>query len=243
MKGVQGLIIAAAFGIVGGFCNWIYINRLAENKEKVAFVMIDDSAQINTGDRFQDAHFSVVQIPRENVGNLIETAVLWSDRATAVGYPANKAYRGGEILLRQDLQTPGRKDLSEMLAEDEVIVWVSVSSGNIVPEMLNPGNLVSFEVPQIPGGGVVTSSSRELPGQPTELIGPFRILSLGTRTGKREVRRAAGVSSGPEHILAISVRMQEDGEMEPRAARLVRALRLTGDKALRVVLHSAKKEL
>lgn len=239
MKGTQGLIIAAALGVVGAFCNWFYINRLAERREKVGFVMIRRDAQLNAGDRFQEQHFARVDIPRDNVGTLQEAAVLWQDRTAAIGYRAPKSYRGGELLLQQDLRTPAHRDLSDMLAENEVLRWVPVSSGQFVPEMLNPGNLISFEVPQLPGGKPADLSSRDLQTQPTEMIGPFRILALGTRTGTREVRQAAGMPSGPEHVIAISVRL-ENGQPEARAERLFRALRLSGNKALGVVLHSSK---
>ena len=82
-------------------------------------------------------------------------------------------------------------------------------------------------------------NTKSLLAQPTEIIGPFQILSLGTRTGKHVVRRAAGLSSGPEHIITIRVRW-EDGRMESKAERLVDILRLTGQKAAQVMLHSAK---
>jgi hypothetical protein len=239
MKGTQGLIIAAAFGIVGAFCNWFYIARMAEKMEKDAFVIIRGDARINPGDRFQEKHFDRVEIPRANVGSLVQTAVPWSERATAVGERAPKAYQGGELLLRQDLRTPAHRDAADMLAENEVLAWISVTSGNFVPEMLNPGDRVSFEVLQVPSGNSGGGTSREAQLGPTEMIGPFEVLSLGARRGELEVRRTAGASSGPEHVIGIRIR-EENGAREAKAERLFRALRLSGNKALGVVLHSAK---
>ena len=241
MRGVQGLIIAAVFGVVGAFCNWLYITQLADDYEKESFVAIRQDAQINVGDLFDPGeHFEKVDIPKNNVGNLDKVAILWVHRGTADDYPATRSYRGGEILLRHDLATPARKDLSQMLGENEVAFWVPVSSGNFVPEMVNPNDRVSFIVPRLPGGEPVeVKNTKALLAQPTEIIGPFQILSLGTRTGKRVVRRAAGLSSGPEHIIGIRVRL-EGGRMEPRAERLFDILRLTGQKATQVMLHSSK---
>lgn len=243
MRGVQGLIIAGVFGVVGAFCNWLYIDRLATDYEKVSFVAIKKDAQINVGDRFKEAeHFKKVDIPKNNVGNLDDVAILWELRKTAQGEPATRSYRGGEILLWHDLKAPARQHLSEKLGKGEQACWVSVSSGDFVPELVNPGDWVSFIVPRLPGGQPVdVKNARDLLAQPTEIIGPFPILSLGTRTGERDVRRARGLSSGPEHIIGIRVRMV-DGAMEPNADRLFKILQLTGQKSARVILHSAKEE-
>lgn len=241
MKGTQGLIIAAILGLGGAFCNWFYITRLAANYEKISFVAIDSNAQINQGDRFKKEHFVRVEIPKNNVGHLRYAAVLWKDRSTAYGYPAPRAYAGGEILLGHDLTTPSQIELTEMLGENEVARWVPVDSRTFVPEKVNPGDDVSFVVPRLAGGAVrKTTNSRELLAGPTEVIGPFRILALGTRTGRRELRKAAGLSSGPEHVITIGVRF-ENGKMDDHAERLFDVLRLTGNKGVQVMLHSAKK--
>ena len=63
MRGLPGLIIAAALGIVGAICNWAYLARQASRMEKEAFVALKGTAQLNLGDRF------LICLVRRLVGN------------------------------------------------------------------------------------------------------------------------------------------------------------------------------
>ncbi|MGH7198980.1 MAG: hypothetical protein ACREJB_00135, partial [Planctomycetaceae bacterium] len=185
--------------------------------------------------------FMEVRIPKNALGNLDQAAVRWDDRVTIRGKSATRPFQGGEILLLQDLQEPTQKSLSEMLAADEVARWVPVDANSFIPEKVNPGDLVSFLVPKLPDANIGAANSIEPAGlAQTEIIGPFRILMLGTRTGRKGVQEAAGGRSGPEHIITIRVQLDENGQMEQKAQDLFESLRLTGNKSVQVVLHSAK---
>ena len=238
MSGLQGVIIPVALGLVGGVCNYLYLAQQATKMETVSFVTISNQAKINGGDLFRKDQFQPVKIPKNNLGNLDQSGVLWQDREAVVGFRATRSYRGGEILLWQDIKTPSQKNLSERLAENEVARWVPVDTKTFIPERVNPGDRVSFII----ANNINTADSLPSVNQAqTEIVGPFRILMLGTRAGDKQVHRAAGLKSGPEHIITISVRY-EQGKMEQKAARLFDHLQRTGYKSVQVMLHSAQFE-
>lgn len=240
MRGLPGILIAAGLGIVGAFCNWWYLARQASQLEAVQFLALDTTAQINFGDKFRESHFVPVNIPRNNLGNLDQAAVHWRDRNAVVGRAATRAYLGGEILLWQDLVTPSDQDLSSKLAKNEVARTVPVDSRSFVPELVNPGDLVSFVIPQFAGAADPGNSNQPRPGvSSSKVIGPFRILSLGARMGSRNVRRANDRSSGQEHLITIGVKFEE-GKLEPRAEELFQTLAATNNTPVQVMLLSAE---
>lgn len=240
MRGMQGLAIAAALGVVGAICNWLYISRLASDLDKVSFVFTKPGVQINHGDVFKASDFQRVDIPEAYLGNLEKVGVLWQDVHTIVGEPAKKTYRGNEILLEEDLKTPTARKLSELIGENEVVRWVSVDTRSFQSNNVDPGDMVSFEVSSI-GGTTAPRGTGNAAAPNTEIIGPFRILQIGQRLDPRDVHRAAGRSTGSEHSIAIAVQFEKN-KLDPKADRLFDALRLSGNKGANVLLHSSRKK-
>jgi Flp pilus assembly protein CpaB len=244
MKGIQGLTIAAGLGIVGAVCNWLYLDRLGADLEKVAFIAIADGAQVNIGDRFTENDLVSVEIPRRNVGNLEQIAPKWEARSTVIGARASKRYYGGEIVLIQDLETPARTDLNRLIGKDERVMWLPVNTSTFLPSKVNPGDEVSFVVSRATGGTPTLAddggSTPGIDGRSSEIIGPFRILALGERMGRRELQQAAGDTLGRENVVAISVRI-EGNRLEPKAERIAEILRLTNFQQVQVLLHPQRE--
>lgn len=247
MRGLTGLLIAAGLGLAGALCNWMYLDSLAAGEARLAFIGVKPDVRLNVGDIFKADHFEPVEIPRKRVGNLQDTAPLWSAREAVIGLRANKPYAGGELILRQDLATPAQEDLASMLAEDEVARWVPIDPRAVIPEQINPGDLVSFETPQpamqttVPatGPGESGSQSHATPSAIREVIGPFRVLAVGARRERPNIQQARGRTSGPENTITIAVRMPE-GKMEVRAVKLFDAVRAAGSQGVYVLLHSSR---
>jgi hypothetical protein len=240
MKNVLGLVIAVTLGLAAAVLNWTYLERKSREVEMVSFLAVADGVRIRQGDVFQESHFTAVEIPRKQVGRLQDTAVLHQDRHTVIGMKAIHNYDGGEIVLRQDLKTPPAE---LTLAENERVMWIPVDSGTFVPSLVAPGNLVSFIVPKAlsPADAALASSAN---GQATsnqhEIIGPFRIVSLGNRLGSQEVFRAAGMPGGQENVLGISVQVEKN-ELEARAQKLFDRLKQTNFRQVGVLLHPKQK--
>ena len=73
----------------------------------------------------------------------------------------------------------------------------------------------------------------------SEIIGPFRVASLG---GRRESTPVAGGSrrtGGNESRIAIIVKLSNN-QLDEQAQRLFEAVRLSGSQGVQVQLHSAK---
>lgn len=243
MKGLQGILIAVALGIVAAVCNWFYITSQAKDFNKVAFVVIQPGTQIDSGDRFKESHFEKVEIPENNLGNLQTIAVLWSDLDTVVGQTSPRSFSGSEILLRADLKTPPQRDISELLGENEVLRWVPVDQRSFTPDHVNPGNMVRFVVPLFTGGnGNKPNGASKAASNLTksEEFGPFEVLTLGNRRGRKEILRSRGATTGQENL--IGIRVSSDGPSGKEAQRLFDALRVTGNAGVQIILLSAKQD-
>lgn len=246
MKGVPGLLVALAVGVVGAFCNWLYLAGQGENLRQIDFIGIADGVKINPGDKFSEAHFAKISIPQDAAlrGKLDKTAYLWSDMSTVVGESATKIYGEGEILLRQDVHTPPDLDIKKLLAPDERALWIPVDTRTFVPALVSAGDQVSFVVPRMsaggptPVGGDVSVGATAPATSNTEIIGPFRILALGTRLGSQQVLRAAGMTPTQENVMAVAVRIV-GGDFDEKGQKVLEILRLTNFQQAQVILHPA----
>ena len=242
MKGVQGLLLSLGLGLAGAVCNWFYLERLAGKESKVSFIGIRADAQINVGDTLLDSHLVKVDIPQSAVGNLDQVAPHWSDRPLVVGWPSNRSYRGGELVLQQDIRTPGAKDLNDKLGRDEVAIWIPIDTRTFNSMRVNPDDEVSFLLPNSALGG---PSPTPLGGQPgasaaNDIVGTFRILELGSRTGRPEVQKAAGGRQANENVIAIVAKFT-GGRLDAKAERVTEYMRATKSQGLQVILHPKKK--
>jgi hypothetical protein len=240
MRGVPGLLIAVGLGIVGAFCNMAYLSTKARQLDMVDFIAIADNInKINVGDKFNEAHFMKVSIPKNAVGNLDTVAVHWQDLNTVIGEPATKSYSPNELLLQKQIRTPPEMDIKKMLTADERVLWIPVDTRTFVPQLVNAGDNVSFLMPRMSGqfptpaeGGEAGEKS----ASSTEPVGPFRILALGNRLGSQEVQRASGVMPLQENVMAVAVKII-DGEFEPKAQRVLEGMRMANFQQVQIILH------
>jgi hypothetical protein len=242
------LIVAAALGLAGAAMNLVYLRQKAGNFEKVEFIGIAKGINILPGDRFTEDKLVPVPVPNAALGELPLHAVLWQDRQTVIGMPAVKAYTQGGLLLREDLKTP---PAAWTLAEDERLMFFSVDTRTFVPTLVNPGDLVSFFVtdaptpaaPQNPEGTAEENENAPAPPPPvarsrgrSDLIGPFRVMSIGNRRGSIDVHKAAGMTQLQENVISVAVKYQGD-QLDAKAARLSNLMQSGGLRQAGVVLH------
>ncbi len=246
MKGIPGIIVAVGLGLIGALCNWFYLDRLAGKEAKEQFIGIKAGVQLNSGDPIKEEHLIAVGIPRSNLGNLEQVAPKWSAYKSVIGQPTVRTYRGGEIVTFDDLTTPGQRDLSDKLGPDEVAMWLPVDPRSFSSARVNPDDEVMFIAPRA-GADSPTPIPEDTPvGVPSgtgtsEVIGPFRILEIGTRTGRPEIQRAAGLRSGNESSITVTAKLL-NGRLEPKAERLTDIIRQTRSQGLQVLLLPKKKK-
>ena len=245
MKNIQGLIIALVLGILAAMLNWVYLTSKARNVETVDFIGIKQGVTIGRGERLVQENLVQVGIPRTGIGNLDDFAVRYSELQTVLNQNVSRTLRDGALLLRDDLKTPPpelKLEKSRTPGEGEdVAIWIPVDTRTFVPSLVSPGDLVSFLV-AAPRGSVPTpagSGERPAPtavGGSMEIIGPFKILSLGNRLGSSEVMRAAKIPQLQENVMTIRVRLKNK-QLEQKAERLLKYLRVTNYRGVGIMLH------
>jgi hypothetical protein len=241
MKNVSGLIIAIGLGMAGAVLNWFYLEQESRQLERLNFIGVRDP--VNRGDVLREDNLVPVPIPREAARGLEEYAVLWDARQTVVGRSANRPYPGGDLVLRQDLQSPPPE---LKLEKNERAMWIPVDATAFVPSLVRPGNEVSFLVSRYtPGSPTLAmpvdpdapqSAEPPKPQGNTEMIGPFKILSLGNRLGSPEVMQAFKIPQVQENVMTIMVRVDGD-KLEPKAQKLWDLLKMTNFRQVGVLLH------
>lgn len=239
MKGVQGLLLSLGLGVAGAVCNWLYLNRLASSESRVSFIAIKADAQVNVGDVLREDQLVSIEIPASAVGNLPQVAPRWRDRSLVLGWPSNRSYRGGELVLHQDVQTPAAKDLNEKISKNEVALWIPVDMRTFNSARVNPDDEVSFVLPRVAGAPTAaTVGENQPPVSPSnnDIVGPFRILEIGNRTGRPEVQRASGVRQTIDSSITIVARL-ENGHLDAKTERITEYMRSSKSQGLQVILH------
>ena len=249
MNGTKALAIAAALGVAGAALNWYYLHTKSQQLEKIEFLSIAPGATIQPGESFSDAKFAPLAIPKDNVSEQFrKEAILYADRETVKGMRAVRTHREREILLRQDLKTP--PPTLALTKADERAIFIPVDTRTFVASLVSPGDNVTFVVGGAPmqptpavagenGDGPPAEENLPTVGPPpsAELIGPFRVLSLGNRLGSAEVLKASGVPQLQENVMAVAVTVEKGDQLEPKAAKLWKLLQATGFRQVGVLLH------
>ena len=242
MKGFTGLMIAAILGLAGAVCNWLYLQQASNTLGKVSFIAIKPDVNLNIGDAILEEHLQKIDLPGSAAGNLATVAPQWSAKAAVIGQRANRIFLGGEILLELDLAAPAQQQLAKTLQENEVAFWVPIDPRSVVAEQINPGDLVSFEIPSAtasPDNPEGTDTKKPNVGQPSEVIGPFQILAIGARREPINVQQAFRGRGGTETTLTIVAKLT-NGQLDPLTTRLSLALGARNRQGLIVLLHSTK---
>jgi len=248
MKGFTGLLIAAILGLAGAVCNWLYLQRASNTLDRVSFIAIKPDVQLNIGDAIEEDQLLKIDLPGTAAGNLSTVAPQWSAKEAVIGQRANRIFLGGEIILEMDLAAPAQQQLAKTLQENEVAFWVPIDPRSVVAEQINPGDLVSFEVPAaiLPMAALpseadpgATGGPKPSSGAAPEVLGPFRVLAIGARREPINVQQAFRGRQGTETTLTIVAELQK-GQLDPLTARLSAALGTRNRQGLIVLLHSAR---
>ena len=245
MNGKIALPIAAVLALAGAVLNWVYLDTKAQQLEKVQFLCVASGVTIKPGDRFTKDKFAPLAIPKNNVGEyLAKEALQYKDLDAIQGMAAVRVHREGEIILRQDLRTP--PPALALNKETEGAIFIPVDARTFVPSLVSAGDLVSFVVGGVPtpaappdaDGGEETAPTPAMPAAPgnPELIGPFKVLSIGNRLGSAEVFKASGLPQMQENVMAIRVSL-EGRQLTGNDAKLWKQLQATGFRQVGVVLH------
>lgn len=244
MKGMPGLAIACLLGVLAAGLNWFYLDRKSREFQQVGFVLVAPDTQIHVGETFTAAHFIEVPVPEVAARRLEAVAVLWKDLDTVVGMNAAREFSGEDLLLRKDLETPP----AELeLAADERAMWIPVDQKTFIAALVVPGDEVDFLLPS-PRSAPPAAAAEDGPtpslappaGGRTDIVGPFKVLSIGNRLGKTNVLNASRVPQLQENVITVGVKMSGN-TLDDKAQRLLDAMQATNYREVGLLLRPRKK--
>ncbi|MCR4414406.1 MAG: hypothetical protein NUV77_18460 [Thermoguttaceae bacterium] len=263
MKGVHGLILAVGLGVAAALFNFAYLANKSGKVELTSFVGVKTNLQ--RGERLRQDALEEVRVPSSVAGNLKDYAVLWSARNAEVDKRVWRAIPAGSLLMRQDLKAPPPELVfgqDPKPGVDERAIGVPIDPRKIVPSLIQPGDLVTFvastsavaqprRAPPAPEASKADRAGESgkvepvpMPGSPDpaaspgdlEMIGPFKVLSLGNRLTAPDILQSAQVPQVQESVMMILVRI-ENGRFEPEAEKLLKLLEVNRSQPLVVMLH------
>ena len=260
--GIRGLIVALGLGFVGAVFNFMYLNTLSQEVARIEFVGVKHGRTIEKGEPVSVDDLEIVPVPKSAAGNLAQFAVLADAKAGVIGRNVCRTVQGGSLLMSDDLKTPPLElNFSQTAGPNEKsrerAMWIPFDTRSFVPALINPGAEISLLLPKIAAGGRAALPTPAAPpagdpaaeGQPTptpvvapssietEIVGPFRVLSVGNRLGTVEVMKASKLMQSNESLLTISVTVDAQGNLEPKAQRLWDLLRASNYQGAGVMLH------
>ena len=260
MKGIYGLGLAIALGVGAAVLNYFYLWRKSQEFEMVDFIGIKDGETIARGEPFKEDKLDKVSIPKDRLGDLEKLAVRRTSGGlqSVIGFPAGRTLNGPALLLRDNLKTPPPQELKP--ADDERVWGIQLDAQQFPLSLVMPGDEISFlfpgssaaaptpaPVPDPDGAGDDAAggnndAAKEKKPQPfgaLEIVGPFRVLSLGNRLGSVQVMQAAKIPQSQENVITIAVRY-ENNKPEEKALKFLRLWHTTNHSAVVIEWHPRK---
>lgn len=249
MKGTSGIILAIFLGVLAMLFNWAYLESKLSEVKTVSLVGIGAGIKLEKGEALREEHLVEIKVPVANAATLTSIAYLYEDRKSLVGMRAVRTYESGDVILRRDYRT---SPAELTLAQDERLIWIPVDSRSFVPELLNPGDDVTFLVPLATAKGpVAVDRSAEEEAEdpvepvsmtppaaltPTDAFGPFRVASIGSRLASQSLAQSVRSATMQDRQIGIVVKTKNQG-LEPRALQLLDRLERNDYRHVSVVLH------
>ncbi len=245
MKGIAGLVVAAILGVLAMSLNWLYLNEKSKDSQGMQFIAVRDGKTIEIGDVIQKTDLMPITIPKGNAKYLIESAISYENIGSAVNVRAIRQMNAGDIVLRQDYRTPAA---NLNLGAGKGLLWIDVDSRTFVPSLLNPGDEILFLVSNVARPAPLSEDDEELRAsadatpvkadfdERMESIGPFTIVALGNRLGRRNVMQANRVPQVQERSIAIKINVTAKKMDDPQATKLLDRINRSKRGGVNVVL-------
>lgn len=254
MKGAPGLIVALLLGVLGMALNFLYLRSKAATVESLTFVGVREGIGIKAGDVFGESMFDQVRIPRVHAGNLVNYIYQWKELPLVIGTRAARDYRERELLSRSEVRTPPAE---LKLTRGKLLVWVGVDTSSFVPDLVNPGDLVSFvisapktaptaalqPVPEGTADSERPAVVRDPQGESTRL-GPFEVAAIGNRIAAYDLARANQLGASGGNVIGIYAPYSGDDDnpiLDPKATQLLDLLRKYSNTRAGVILHPRRE--
>jgi hypothetical protein len=166
-----------------------------------------------------------ISIPKVHIGNLDKVAVKYDSRSAVIGDKAKKTYTGDELIMQDDLRTPGILQPIEKLGTNEIAVQIPVDTSSFVASRVNPGDQIGFAVKPLtklsPGSKKEPSEADNNSSKEFEILGPYDLIMIGDRTGSTEIYKATQGNSKNENILTFRGKIK-DKKLDQETEKLIK---------------------
>jgi len=222
MKGPWGIIIAGVLGFAGMVFNWIYIANRTKADDTELFLGVRDGVNIKAGEIIKNNDLVPVPVRKMYSGRLKDYFILYDQKQYIVNDVATRDYASKQLIPNDAARTPSD---TIRLGPDEELIWIPVDASSFVSQHVQPGDLVTFQVPT----GKVGTPTPAIPGAeesvvvgdgPYELVGPFMVKTVGARLGDADIYRARRVASSQENLIGIAAK-REGSKYDARTHNLL----------------------
>ncbi|QGJ70682.1 Hypothetical protein PBC10988_23800 [Planctomycetales bacterium 10988] len=198
------LFLPIGLGAVAG-----YLNYLALQEKPKVFQYTQTSKALSPGkDEFKESSLEVLVTTQE-----IPPAILFTDRAVLYGKPVPRSFEEGDLLLLRDIDASNQISLQA----DETAIEVPLQGVDFEPTLLGVGKQIGFVVEK----AIDRDTTNYDEESKYEVIGPFRIVSVGNRLAKgdeEDLRRR------PDTI-SVATKLSTSGELSEKVDSLLVAIR------------------
>lgn len=239
MKSATGLIVAVFLGLAGSTLNWFYLDSKTRDIQNMSFIGIKEGITLKAGDLVRREQLEEIPIPERFGRKLLPTVHPWEDLGTLVDRPVPRDVPGGQLFFRHYSTIPPRE---LELEPNEVHYVVTVDSGGVVPDLINPGDRITFVLPArrgeptLAGGNAARGAD---PLSPVEHIGPFRVKSLGNRLGTVDASRSNRLATAQERQIGVVVNLSDPAE-KLQLEKLQERISMGDSRSLQVLLHARR---
>lgn len=178
------LLIPLALGVLAALTN---LTVLSARTKPVEYLRV--TRDIPAGEPITELDLAALPMPGPEAAPLKETAVAYAERSNFLGQPALRDFLAGDIVFYRDFPTQG--DVLT-LRPGELAQPISLDGAEVPPAIMRIGQWVKLIV-------------RLKDDQPTQQVGPFRLVSVGDR-----VRNNSDTSVAQSVANVISVAVQQD---------------------------------
>lgn len=206
------VIVPVVLGIVAALLNFLVLRGSTASLELTA-VRTEIKADTELTEDMLE------RLPVRADKEIFKSAVEYSKRGLLLGRRVHRPLAAGEVLLYADVQNLEEENIRLYLQPGETTLTIPVKPTRIAPG-LRRGDSVAVLVAVRPTMELMkTKTSMKTPAVATRMLGPFRLLSLGTPV---EPGRAAFF--GELRQVTVATKPGPNGQLDPSVATLQEAI-------------------
>jgi hypothetical protein len=230
MSSLMKLFVPILLGVAAGGINWFVMTVKTSPRSFVAV-----SEDVKAGERFDEDKLKKLPVSGD-VASLSETAVPWEHRAVLLDRTSHRDLVKGDLVLWRDSSPP---TVALAAREDEMALSISLEGIGFVPRLLIVGDEVGFLIGKhARGKGKAEPAVPERPPEDAEFeyVGPFRILSVGERIGRKSADEPGDGRDNDNKVITVAIQLQgPDRTPDAKTRRLLAAQQAGPDSQRRVV--------